>query len=119
MADLTPKLSLKKPIPDVEADWAFRLNESLDILDDAMLTANVSGAGDIAITDDGSGNVIISGTGAGGVTDHGALTGLTPDDDHTQYSLVAGTRAFSGVGGVTPPTTPEKALVPATSEYWV
>ena len=38
--------------------------------------------------------------GAGG--DHGALSGLT-DDDHEQYSLVAGTRAFSGVvGGITP-----------------
>lgn len=38
----------------------------------------------------------------GGVTDHGSLTGLG-DDDHTQYSLVAGTRAFTGtVGGVTP-----------------
>ena len=31
----------------------------------------------------------------GGVTDHGALTGLA-DDDHTQYSLVDGTRAFTG-----------------------
>lgn len=31
----------------------------------------------------------------GGVTDHGALTGLT-DDDHTQYLLVAGTRAMTG-----------------------
>jgi hypothetical protein len=33
--------------------------------------------------------------GGGGVTDHGALTGLS-DDDHTQYILVNGTRAFSG-----------------------
>lgn len=34
--------------------------------------------------------------------DHGNLAGLT-DDDHTQYSLVTGTRAFTGVvGGVTP-----------------
>jgi len=29
------------------------------------------------------------------VTDHGALTGLG-DDDHTQYSLVTGTRAYTG-----------------------
>jgi len=29
------------------------------------------------------------------VTDHGALTGLT-DDDHSIYSLVDGTRAFTG-----------------------
>ncbi len=37
-----------------------------------------------------------------GVTDHGALTGLA-DDDHTQYSLASGTRAFTGeVAGVTP-----------------
>lgn len=35
-------------------------------------------------------------------TDHGSLAGLT-DDDHTQYVLAAGTRAFTGtVGGVTP-----------------
>ncbi len=36
------------------------------------------------------------------VFDHGGLAGLS-DDDHTQYSLVAGTRAFTGtVGGITP-----------------
>jgi len=36
------------------------------------------------------------------ITDHGLLTGLG-DDDHTQYTLVSGTRAFTGtVGGVTP-----------------
>ena len=40
----------------------------------------------------------------GGVTDHGALTGLS-DDDHPQYSLADGTRAFTGVvSGVTPTT---------------
>lgn len=36
---------------------------------------------------------------AGGVTDHGLLTGLVPDDDHTQYALLAGRsggQAFSG-----------------------
>jgi len=37
-----------------------------------------------------------------GSIDHGGLLGLG-DDDHTQYSLVDGTRAFSStVGGVTP-----------------
>ena len=37
-----------------------------------------------------------------GDSDHGALFGLA-DDDHTQYSLVTGTRAFSGtVAGVLP-----------------
>lgn len=34
--------------------------------------------------------------GGGGVTDHGALTGLTPDDDHTQYVLAAGGRDITG-----------------------
>jgi hypothetical protein len=44
----------------------------------------------------------VSLTSAGGVTDHGALTGLA-DDDHTQYTLADGTRAFTGVvSGVTP-----------------
>jgi pectin methylesterase-like acyl-CoA thioesterase len=39
--------------------------------------------------------------GGGGVTDHGDLTGLA-DDDHTQYILASGARAFTGnidVGG--------------------
>ena len=37
--------------------------------------------------------------------DHGVLAGLS-DDDHTQYSLVDGTRAFTGVvAGITPTTT--------------
>lgn len=37
--------------------------------------------------------------------DHGGIGGLA-DDDHTQYSLVAGTRAFTGVvGGITPVST--------------
>lgn len=41
------------------------------------------------------------GGGGGGVTDHGLLSGLG-DDDHTQYLLTNGTRAFSGnanIGG--------------------
>ena len=67
MATPTPKIGLKKPEPDVEPDWGFRLNESLDTLDDAVLTANTTGAGTVTVTDDGSGNVTISGTaGAGG-----------------------------------------------------
>jgi hypothetical protein len=37
-----------------------------------------------------------------GTMDHGALSGLG-DDDHSQYSLASGTRAFTGVvSGVTP-----------------
>jgi hypothetical protein len=34
-------------------------------------------------------------SGGGGVSDHGVLTGLA-DDDHTQYTKVDGTRAFTG-----------------------
>jgi len=41
-------------------------------------------------------------TAIAGVTDHGGLTGL-PDDDHTQYGLVAGSRNYTG------DTTIEKA----------
>jgi len=38
---------------------------------------------------------LASGIPASAVIDHGTLTGLA-DDDHTQYSLVTGTRAFTG-----------------------
>jgi hypothetical protein len=37
----------------------------------------------------------VGGGGGGGVTDHGSLGGLA-DDDHTQYALVTGNRAFTG-----------------------
>ena len=37
----------------------------------------------------------IAGAGQAGITDHGGLSGLA-DDDHTQYLLVAGTRAMTG-----------------------
>ena len=50
---------------------------------------------------------------AGSVNDHGSLSGLT-DDDHSQYSLVDGSRAFSGtVSGVTPTASAHLA----TKEY--
>jgi len=54
MASLTPKIALKKPVPNVEEDWAFRINESFDILDDAVLTSNLSGDQGIGILDDGA-----------------------------------------------------------------
>lgn len=62
MATTTPKIGLKKPVPNVETNWAFRLNESLDILDDSMLTTNVSGLGTVTVFDNGLGNVTISGS---------------------------------------------------------
>ena len=44
----------------------------------------------------------ISTLSGGIILDHGGLTGLG-DDDHTQYMLVTGARAFTGtVGGITP-----------------
>jgi len=63
-------------------------------------------------------NDFVASGGGGGVTDHGALTGLG-DDDHTQYILVAGTRAFTGnqsmgnhkLTSVSPATTNGDALV--------
>ncbi len=75
MTTLTPKLQLKKPVPNVETGWAFRLNESLDIIDDAVLTQNLSGADGIEIFDDGIGNPTISGNRNEIVTVSGELQG--------------------------------------------
>ena len=73
--------------------------------------AHADGAGDeISVeslaTAGGTGTVPV-GNGTGGLImgDHGNISGLS-DDDHTQYILVDGTRAFSGVvSGITPTTT--------------
>lgn len=73
MATLTPKIQLKKPVPNVETDWAFRLNESLDILDEAILTENLSGADGIEIFDDGNGNPTVSGNRNEILTSSGSL----------------------------------------------
>ena len=62
MGTLTPKLSIQKPTPNVEEDWGFRQNENADLLDDAVLTANLNSGGNVVITDDGLGNVTISGS---------------------------------------------------------
>lgn len=49
-----------------------------------------------ALTDDANNNEMeIAATVVAGGVDHGGLAGLA-DDDHTQYILVAGTRAFTG-----------------------
>lgn len=61
MATLTSKLSLRKPTPNSERDWGYRLNESMDILDDALLTTSVSGVGEVYVYDEGDGSVTISG----------------------------------------------------------
>ena len=61
MGTLTPKIGLDKPTPNVSTDWAFTLNSDLDILDDTLLVANLSGAGTVTVSGDGSGNVTVSG----------------------------------------------------------
>lgn len=52
--------------------------------------------------------------------DHGLLAGLG-DDDHTQYVLADGSRAFTG--GITPPsytdgTRPTASTLPAGTMIW-
>jgi hypothetical protein len=83
MATVTPKLQLKKPVPNVETDWAFRLNETIDLLDEAMLTGNVQTADGIELIDDGLGNPTISGNRGEMLTISGSLQGqiFTNDTD--------------------------------------
>lgn len=102
MATLTPKLSLKKPVPNVEEDYGFRQNETIDILDDAMLTANVIGAGTVTMTDDGSGNVTISGAAGAGDTD-------------TVSDALVGADGITVISGV--PTTSETTVSGFRTEF--
>ena len=62
MADNTPILGLKKPVPNVEENWAFRLNESLDILDQSLLVGNASAVANVTTFNDGVGHLLISGS---------------------------------------------------------
>ena len=75
MVTLTPKLGLKKPTVNVETDWGSRLNETIDSLDDAVLTANTTGKGTVTVTDDGAGNLTISGSATAGSFSPNALVG--------------------------------------------
>jgi hypothetical protein len=43
-----------------------------------------------SLTVDQQGRLTAASSGTAPITDHGALSGLTPDDDHTQYALLAG-----------------------------
>lgn len=61
MATTTPKLSLLKPVPNVETDWGFRLNETIDLLDDSLFTDNLSGIDGIEVFDSGTSLVTVSG----------------------------------------------------------
>lgn len=62
MATNTPVLGLKKPVPNVEENWAFRLNESLDILDQSLLVGNASSVDNVTTFNDGVGHLLISGS---------------------------------------------------------
>lgn len=62
MADNTPILGLKKPVPNVEVNWAFRLNESLDILDQSLLVGNASSTANVTTYNSGTGLLLISGS---------------------------------------------------------
>jgi hypothetical protein len=62
MGTLTPKISIQKPTPNVETDWGFRWNENADILDDAVLAANIADAGSVTVIDDGVGGITVSGS---------------------------------------------------------
>jgi len=73
MTDITPKISLKKPEVNVETDWGSRLNESLDILDGALLTENTFATDGLEIFDSGGGLVTVSGFLGAFVSASGAL----------------------------------------------
>jgi len=112
LATLTPKLGLRKPVVNEETDWGSRLNESMDILDDAVLVATTSGKGTVVVTDDGAGNLTISGTphvpGSGksgvssitvsGVTLSGAVTFDSLNGIVLIPDLGTDTITFSGAG---------------------
>jgi hypothetical protein len=56
-------------------------------------------ASDLETQDLRQSGVTGGGGGGGGIADHGLLAGLG-DDDHTQYALADGTRAFSAYGSI-------------------
>ena len=62
MAVNTPILGLKKPVPNVEENWAFRINEDMDILDQALLVGNVSSKDNVTTFNSGTGLLLISGS---------------------------------------------------------
>lgn len=77
----------------------------------------LTGAGSVIVTTDPSGVITISGSATGGgVGDHGELTGLA-DDDHPQYSLVDGTRAFTGSITATSGTFTQGLTVGSATTY--
>jgi hypothetical protein len=86
MATLTPKLGLKKPVPNTETDWGFRLNETIDILDGVALTTNIGGTDGIEIFDSGGGPVTVSGNRSEMLLISGSLQGQIDSIDTTIVS---------------------------------
>lgn len=77
-----------------KAGVASAENNGLDTTPMAVLQGTVDGQ---AVLWNHSSGTWYAGTVPGsGVTDHGALTGLEDDADHPQYSLIDGTRPFTG-----------------------
>jgi len=88
------------------ADTAIQPGDAATLLDgNPWKVFYIDGSGDVVELALGTAGQVLSSNGAalaptfedqtGGVSDHGALTGLT-DDDHTQYGLADGTRAYTG-----------------------
>lgn len=100
--------------PTVEDDVALKVLLRKDLLNVVPSSAGV----EIEITMDADGGLrfYAVGGGGGGVTDHGALTGLS-DDDHAQYVLANGSRAFTGVVVGVDPTIPSHLATAAYVNY--
>lgn len=95
MAVNTPILGLRKPVANVEENWAFRLNENADILDQTLLVGNVDDVANVTTFNDGVGHLLVSGS-TNPVFEH--VEAITFNSD---YVTVA-TGTFSGrvsVGG--------------------
>lgn len=74
MSTNTTKLNLRKPIPNEEKNWAFRLNENADIQDDALLTQNLIGSEGIVVVDNGDGTVTLQVSGADAIVGEDGIT---------------------------------------------
>ena len=80
---------------------AIRTATRLQDQDDFGSTPGAGNDGYALTWDNDAGEFVLAAAG-GGVTDHGALTGLTPDDDHAQYALLAGRAGGQTLYGGTP-----------------
>lgn len=113
LAGFISTISIEAGATDLSYDASTRVLASSTGADASLPLVTSTLAGLAPASGGGTSNFLRadgSWTAPSGVTDHGALTGLS-DDDHTQYILVAGTRAFTG-------TQTTQALLPsATTTY--